>query len=113
MKAMAPVTSLRSIAKGFVRKPRTVHQTIQAQRGAVVAPVTYVTQPPPGQEYFASKRPVKNGEKTSNLDLQTQEVLVHDLRTLDRPFSLDVQGFQLEQLQVPSDIDWSSADEVS
>ena len=39
--------------------------------------------------------------------MDEREVTVTDLRTLDKKFNIAENGFQLERLTVPDDIDWA------
>ena len=44
--------------------------------------------------------------KSSNLEVNEVEVDITDLRTVKEPFDIVQNGFQLERLNVPDDINW-------
>ena len=52
-------------------------------------------------------------DKASNLEFERHDVTVTDLRSVPEPFSLQQNGFQLERLEVPSDVDWSIEEQAS
>ena len=108
------------------RKPSAVHATIAPSRPqqatakkapSVNARVQYVQPPPKGEELFTYvyEKP-ENVDRISNLEHVNTEVPFTDLRTIEDQsgeFTLERNGFQLEKLRVPSDIDWDNDDHVS
>lgn len=108
------------------RKPSAVHATIAPSRPqqatakkapSVNARVQYVQPPPKGEELFTYvyEKP-ESVHRTSNLEHVNTEVGFTDLRTIEDQsgeFTLGRNGFQLEKLHVPSDIDWDDDDDVS
>ena len=108
------------------RKPSAVHATIAPSRPqqatakkapSVNARVQYVQPPPKREELFTYvyEKP-ENVDRTSNLEHVNTEVPFTDLRTIEDQsgeFTLGRNGFQLEKLHVPSDIDWDDDDDVS
>ncbi len=52
-------------------------------------------------------------DKASNLEFERHDVAVTDLRSVPEPFSLQQNGFQLERLDVPSDVDWAIEEQAS
>ncbi len=121
--------SFRSKAQVHIRadrKPSAVHATIAPSRPqqatakkapSVNARVQYVQPPPKGEELFTYvyEKP-ESVHRTSNLEHVNTEVGFTDLRTIEDQsgeFTLDKNGFQLEKLHVPSDIDWDNDDDVS
>jgi len=108
------------------RKPSAVHATIAPSRPqqatakkapSVNARVQYVQPPPKGEELFTYmyEKP-EDVDRISNLEHVNTEVPFTDLRTIEDQsgeFTLDRNGFQLEKLHVPSDIDWDNDDDVS
>lgn len=47
------------------------------------------------------------------MDPQQHDVTVTDLRSIPEPFTLQRNGFQLERLEVPADVDWENDEQVS
>ena len=79
----------------------------------VAARLTYARGPSDSTEMFYRVRQLKEGEERSNIEDFNLETRIQDMRTIEQPFTLDENGFQLERLAVPDDIDWSSDDEVN
>ena len=52
------------------------------------------------------------GQEASNLNPQQYDVSITDLRSAHQAFTLQHNGFQLERLEVPSDVDWEDNDQV-
>ena len=52
------------------------------------------------------------GVKANNLDPKQYDVTVADLRSAPEAFTLQRNGFQLERLEVPSDVDWDNEEQV-
>jgi hypothetical protein len=52
-------------------------------------------------------------DKASNLEYQESDVTVTDLRSAPQPFNLRDNGFQLEKLEVPKDVDWQDEEQAS
>lgn len=52
-------------------------------------------------------------DRASNLEYELHDVTVTDIRSTSQPFTLQENGFQLERLEVPKDIDWNNEEEVS
>ena len=73
--------------------------------------VYYIEKPVNGDQLYAE---VQTAEKSavSNLKRNEKEVVVHDIRTAGRPFSLLTNGFELHKLEVPKDLEWDNADQV-
>ena len=85
----------------------------QKAPAGVHATVSYVIPPADGVElYNWDLEELPEGQQRSNIETRPQAIFVHDLRQADAVFSVDRQGFQLEHLKVPIDIDWSREEEV-
>ena len=52
-------------------------------------------------------------DRASNLEYELHDVTVTDVRSAPQPFSLQENGFKLEKLEVPKDVDWDNAEEAS
>ena len=52
-------------------------------------------------------------DRASNLEYELHDVTVTDIRSASQPFTLQENGFKLERLEVPKDIDWRNEQEVS
>ena len=52
-------------------------------------------------------------DRASNLEYELHDVTVTDIRSVPQPFTLQENGFKLEKLEVPKDIDWANEEEVS
>ena len=52
-------------------------------------------------------------DRASNLEYELHDVTVTDVRSAPQPFSLQENGFKLEKLEVPKDVDWDNEEEVS
>ncbi|DBB05482.1 TPA: hypothetical protein ACH3X1_012441 [Trebouxia sp. C0004] len=108
------------------RKPSAVHATVAPCRPqqatakkapSVNARVQYVQPPPKGEELFTYvyEKP-ETVDRTSNLEHVNTEVPFTDLRAIEDhsgEFTLERNGFQLEKLHVPSNINWENDDDVS
>ena len=84
---------------------------------SVKARVDYARLAPDGKELFWSvyEKP-KELDRATNLECVGTEVCITDLRPIEREqgrFTLADNGFQLEKLDVPADIDWADDDDVS
>ena len=69
---------------------------------------------------FSCEGPISDGrcaaagvDKASNLEYQESDVKVTDLRSATQPFNLRDNGFQLEKLEVPKDVDWQDEEQAS
>ena len=51
-------------------------------------------------------------DRASNLEYELHDVTVTDVRSAPQPFSLQENGFKLEKLEVPKDVDWDNEEEV-
>ena len=51
--------------------------------------------------------------RTMNIELESKQIEVHDIRTADKSFSLQKEGFIQQQLQVPKTLDWQDDEQVS
>lgn len=51
--------------------------------------------------------------KASYLEHQEYEVTVTDLRSAPQSFNVRDNGFQLEELEVPNDVDWQDEGQAS
>ena len=52
-------------------------------------------------------------DKASNLEYREFDVTVTDLRSASQSFNLRDNGFQLEKLEVPKDVDWQNDEQAS
>lgn len=79
----------------------------------VHAPLQYVKAPRDGEELFVYKYELPQGiDKPSNLEIDEVDIDFTDLRTVEEPFDILRNGFQLERLEVPNDIDWDDDKDV-
>ncbi len=97
--------------------PSRPQQATAKKAPSVNARVQYVQPPPKSEELFTYvyEKP-ENVDRISNLEHVDTEVPFTDLRTIEDQsgeFTLERNGFQLEELHVPSDIDWDDDDDVS
>ena len=78
------------------------------------ARVQYVRPAPNNEELFTYlyEKP-DNEDRWTNLEQSESEVPVTDLYSVTDKFTLERNGFQLEKLHVPDDIDWDDDDDVS
>lgn len=77
------------------------------------APLQYVRPTRDGEELFVYKYELPKGvTRPSNLEVDEVEVDFTDLRTVKEPFDIVRNGFQLERLEVPDDIDWDVDSDV-
>ena len=53
------------------------------------------------------------GLEANNLNPQQHDVTVTDLRSVPEPFTLQRNGFQLERLRVPPDVNWEDEEQVT
>lgn len=122
---MRAFTSSTKLHVGKACKPLAVRATIApsktqqetAKRApSVKAKVQYVKPAPKGEDLFIYlyEKP-DNVDKVTNLVHVETEVPFTDLRTIqdqEGQFAIQRNGFQLEKMHVPSDIDWTNDDEV-
>lgn len=92
------------------------HPSLSNGAGAtpgVTTTVSYGKAPADGQEYlFSIRTDVKEGQSRINYEREEREVFIADLRRSTENFNLLQHGFQLEELVVPDDIDWSDDKQV-
>lgn len=80
----------------------------------VKATLQYAKPLSAGDELFVYKYQLPEGViQATNMEADQVEVDVTDLRTLEQPLNLLRNGFQLERFEVPHDINWEDADDVS
>ena len=122
---MQTLTSNANVRIRVARKPGSVRATIAPSRPqqatakrapSVNAKVQYVKPAPAGEDLFIYlyEKP-DNVNKVTNLVHVETEVPFTDLRTIqdqDGRFTIERNGFQLEKLHVPSDIDWTNDEDV-
>ena len=76
--------------------------------------VRYVKQAKEGEDLRVYAYELPEGvDRASNLEYELHDVTVTDVRSAPQPFSLQENGFKLEKLEVPKDIDWDNGEEVS
>ena len=107
----------RSLTAKAVIAPSKPQQATANKAPSVNAKVQYVKPAPNGEELFIYlyEKPEGVGRVT-NLEHIECEVPFTDLRTVEDQsgeFTLQRNGFQLEKLHVPSDIDWQNEQDVS
>lgn len=96
--------------------PSETQQVTHRPAPSINAKVNYIQPSAHGEELYAYlyEKP-ESVSKVTNLEHVEIEVPITDLRTIEDergPFTLHDNGFQLEKLHVPSDIDWTNDDEV-
>ena len=84
---------------------------------SVNAKVQYVKPAPNGEDLFIYlyEKP-ENVDRVTNIEHIETEVPFTDLRTIENQsgeFTIERNGFQLDRLHVPSDVDWDSDKDVS
>lgn len=80
----------------------------------VRAPLQYVKPAQAGEELFVYKYELPEGvDRPTNLEINEVEIDINDLRRSDQPFNIVQNGFQLERLKVPDDIDWDDDADVT
>jgi hypothetical protein len=98
--------ALTSTSQGSKLKSPEVQSTI----GTV-----WYTKPPTSEEglhIYIYKPQTGVDDKSSVSAPEPHDVTVTDLRSVPKTFTLQRNGFQLEKLDVPKDIDWSNNEEV-
>ena len=97
--------------------PSRQQQSTAKKAPSVNAKVSYVKPEPDGNELFIYLYEKPEGvDRVTNLEHIECEVPFTDLRTVESQsgeFTLRQNGFQLERLEVPSDIDWQNEQDVS
>lgn len=83
------------------------------ERPGVTASVTHVISREDGEQLFNRAAVAREGEQRNNFNTQQVNVVVRDMRQTQETFNLHRHGFELRNLVVPEDLDWSSQDEVS
>ena len=79
----------------------------------VHAPLQYVKAPRNGEELFVYKYELPEGlDRPSNLEIDEVDVDFTDLRTVQEPFDILRNGFQLERMEVPNDVNWDDDTDV-
>ena len=78
------------------------------------ATVQYVRPAPNNEELFTYlyEKP-ETEDRWTNLEQSESEVPLTDLYSVKEKFTLECNGFQLETLHVPDDINWDDDDDVS
>ena len=75
--------------------------------------LTFIKAPEPATQYYAKLSPLGPGEQRTNLQFEAQRAQIYDMRQQSQRFNLRDNGFQLERLVVPDDIDWTNLKDVS
>ena len=83
-----------------------------ASAASTIGRVRYMQRPPPQTELFTYLYEKPGDLPTSNMQTIDKVVEIHDIRQAPQSFTLRDNGFQLEQFQVDSDINWDDAKEV-
>ena len=83
----------------------------QSRKGSVDAQFTYSKSPADGEQLYIYVNELANGGKRTNFETGSFTLPVTSLRTV-RPFTLTRNGFQLETLQHPSEVQWDKEDQV-
>ena len=84
----------------------------QSHRRSVNAQFTYSKSPADGEQAYFYINDLANGGKRTNLETGSFTFPVSNLRTV-QPFSLTRNGFQLETLQHPGEVQWDKEDQVA
>ena len=97
--------------------PSRPQQATAKKAPSVLAKVQYVKPAPNNEELFIYlyEKP-EHIDRVTNLEHIEAEVPFTDLRTVENQsgeFTIQRNGFQLEKLHVPSDIDWDNDEDVS
>ena len=75
--------------------------------------VRYVKQAKEGEDLRVYAYELPEGvDRASNLEYELHDVTVTDVRSAPQPFTLQENGFKLERLEVPKDVDWDNEEEV-
>lgn len=77
-----------------------------SQPAGVHTSVTYVDPPQQGEHLYNKTAPAE-GEKRTNFIPREVDVVVHDMRQSQEAFDLDRHGFELRELLVMEDLDWT------
>ena len=95
---------------GFAR-PNTGNFSQKFTKGTLY----YIEKPVNGEKLYTKLLPSEQAEKStdSNLRRNKKEIVVYDIRTAGRPFSLLTNGFELHKFDVPKSIVWQNSDQVN
>lgn len=109
--------SRRHLAVRATIAPSRPQQETAKKAPSVNAKVQYVKPAPNGEDLFIYlyEKP-ENIDRVTNLEHVETEVPFTDLRTIESQsgeFTIEKNGFQLEKMHVPSDVDWDNDKDVS
>lgn len=80
----------------------------------VRAKLAYIRPPQVNEELYVYKYELPVGvDSPSNLQINEVKIPITDLRAVHENFTIERNGFQLEHLEVPADIDWENDHDVS
>ena len=90
-----------------------VNTTPQTESSSVQAQITYGKPPPDGEKSYNYIYELPKGQtKRTNFETEDYTLPITDLRQVE-PFDLTRNGFQLEKLQDPHEVDWDNDENVS
>lgn len=98
------------------REGLAVRESVPAEgrvQGELTTKVLYSLPPPPGEQlyFIIYQGEAPGGQQSTNVQTESHEVRIRNMRSDKRSFSIHKEGFQLEKLTVP-DIDWSDSSQV-
>ena len=80
---------------------------------SVAAQLAYGARSSSGQGLFNYIDAVPEGEQRTNIATGTHDLLIRGLRASSEPLTLRQNGFQLEAVDVPDDVDWLDETQAS
>lgn len=110
------VSSLRSQAlhRSKLQRGHSLgHMTVAAAVDGVVACLNYTIPPPSNSHLYMYLDHLPQGKQPSNIVPEPHQIFISNLRAQQQHFNLRDNGFELADIFVKDNIDWTDKDEVS
>ena len=88
-----------------------VQLKLQPEQASIEAQITYGKAPPAGEDSFKYVYKIPDGQRVTNFEAEQFPMSVTDMRSV-KPFTLTQNGFQLERLPSPAEVQWDEEEQV-
>ena len=88
-----------------------VQLKLQPEQASIEAQITYGKAPPAGEDSFKYVYKIPDGQRVTNFEAEQFPTSVTDMRSV-KPFTLTQNGFQLERLPCPAEVQWDEEEQV-
>lgn len=98
----------------FAEQPaaKTLSSTSTPAMPAITAEVEYGARLANGSHFFYRVGELPEGQERTNVKLEPAEIVIQDMRHSSEPLTWQQQGFQLESLAGPPELEWTDKHQV-